>query len=152
MIVRPPRTRLARRRGTALLEFTVSTFALLFLMLLGGIEFGRMILVYTTVANAARAGVRYATVHGGLRSTISGVNGQSGPGNNPAEVVTMVKNFASTGVLSTSRLTVTVTYPSGTNAIGSPVTITVIYPYDPLSRYLPVQFNIGSTSQGIIAF
>lgn len=146
------RKRKAGNRGTALIEFSVSSCVLLFVVLLAGVEFGRMALVYTTVANAARAGARYAVVHGSLRSAITGVNGSSGPGNNPPEVVTMVKNFASTGVLSTSRLTVTVTYPAGTNTVGSPVTVTVVYPYDPLTSYLPLQFNIGSTTQGTIAF
>jgi hypothetical protein len=38
------------------------------IMLLFVVEMGRMVLVYTTVANAARAGVRYAIVHGSSRA------------------------------------------------------------------------------------
>ena len=69
------------------------------IMLLFVVEMGRTLLVYATVANAARAGVRYAIVHGSSRATGSTINDASGPGANPAQVVTVVKDFASAGLL-----------------------------------------------------
>ena len=120
------------------------------IMLLFVVEMGRALLVYTTVANAARAGVRYATVHG---STVgAAANDASGPGSNPAQVLTVVKNFASAGALTTSRLVINVTYPGGSNAPGQSVNITVVYPYDPLTTYFSKTLRLGSASQGIIIY
>jgi Flp pilus assembly protein TadG len=121
-------------------------------MLLLVVETGRMLLVYTTVANAARAGLRYAIVHGNSRSTGATVDSASGPGNNPTQVVTVVKNFASGGLLSTSLLVVTVTYPGGSNAPGQYVTVSAVYPYNPLITYFSKTLRLGSATQGIIVF
>jgi len=139
------------QRGSTLIEFSLCAFMLMMLTF-ATIEFGRMALVYTTVANSARAGARYAIVHGGKR-TGSGVNGPSGAGNT-TQVVTVVKNFASAGLLNLNTLTVTVTYPDiyPENDPGKRVNVTVVYPYDPFTTFLPLRFNLGSTSQGIIVF
>ena len=96
---------LAGRRGQTLVEFSVVA-VLTVIMLLFVVEIGRMLLVYTTVANAARAGVRYATVHGSTRTAGSTVDSAAGPGGNPTQVLTVVKNFASGGLLTTSLLVV----------------------------------------------
>ena len=141
--------RIARSRGTSLIEFSLCAF-LLIMVLLSVVEMGRMILLYTTVTNSARAAARYAIVHGSNR-TGSGSTGPSGPGANPAEVVQVAKNFAS--ILNTSALTVTVTYPGGNNLVGSLVNVTVSYPYDPLLGYFPLSgVTLRNTSQGVIAF
>jgi len=144
-------SRLAGRGGQTLVEFCVVTLltvgAALFV-----VEMGRMRLVYTTIANSARAGLRYATVHGSTRSAGTTIDSASGPGGNPAQVLTVVKNFASAGLLTTSRLVVNVTYPGGSNAPGQSVNITVVYPYDPLTTYFSKTLRLGSATQGIIVF
>ena len=89
------------------MEFTLVAF-LTVLMLLFVAEMGRMLLVYTTVANAARAGLRYAIVHGSSRATGATVDDASGPGSNPAQVLTVITNFASGGLLKPGRLVVNV--------------------------------------------
>jgi len=142
---------LAGRRGQTLVEFSVVAL-LTVIMLLFVVEIGRMLLVYTTVANAARAGVRYAVVHGSTRTAGSTVDSAAGPGADPAQVVTVVKNFASGGLLTTSRLVVHVTYPGASNAPGQFVTITAVYPYDPLTTYFSKTLRLGSSSQGVIVF
>jgi Flp pilus assembly protein TadG len=142
---------LAGRNGQTLVEFSVVA-VLTAIMLLFVVEMGRMLLVYTTVANAARAGVRYAVVHGSTRSAGSTVDNASGPGADPTQVVTVVKNFASGGLLTTSRLVIHVTYPGGSNAPGQYVTISVVYPYDPLTTYFSKTLRLGSATQGIIVF
>jgi len=139
-----------RANGQVLVEFAVVAFLSL-ILLLSIVEISRMTLVYTTVANAARAGARYAIVHGGTR-TGSGVDGPSGPAQNPAQVVTVVRNFASAGLLSTGNLVITVNYPGASNAPGQLVSVTVVYPYDPLTTYFPLRVRLGSTSQGVVAF
>ena len=134
-----------------MVEFSVVA-VLTAIMLLFVVEIGRVVLVYTTVANAARAGVRYAVVHGSSRSAGATVDSASGPGNNPTQVVTVVKNFASAGLLTPSRLGVTGTYPGGSNAPGQYVTVSAVYPYDPLTTYFSKTLRLGSASQGIIVF
>ena len=141
-------------RGSTMVEF--SLISLMFIIvLLGIIEMGRMVLVYTTVANAARAGARYAIVHGKDQSgTAETTSGPSGPTCPCAGVNTVVQNFASAGLLTTSNLTITVTYPGGNNKPGSLVKVAVSYPYDPLVTYFNSLLNttFGSTSEGVIAF
>jgi len=137
-------------RGQTLVEFSLVAF-LCMVLLLSIVEISRMALVYTTVANAAREGVRYSIVHGGMR-TGGGVDGPSGPAQNPAQVVTVIKNFASGGLLTTSNLIITVNYPGASNAPGQQVSVAVIYPYDPLTTYFPFRVRLGSVSQGVIAF
>lgn len=134
-------------QGSALIEFSLIAFMFI-IILLGIVELGRMVLVYTTLANAARAGARYAIVHGGDLTT-----GASGPGNT-AQIQTVVENFASAGLLNTNNLTVTVTYPNGINTAGGLVSVAVSYPYDPLVAYFSSTLNVtmGSTSEGVIAF
>jgi hypothetical protein len=69
-------------------------------------------------------------------------------------VKTVVKNFASAGLVNTSALTITVAYPGGNNNAGSLVTVTVAYTYDPFVNYFGTLLNktLGSTSQGIITY
>ena len=145
--MKPPHS---RARGQALVEFSLVAF-LSVMMLLSVVEISRVALVYTTVANAARAGARYAIVHGNMR-TGSGVDGPSGPAQNPPQVITVVKNFASAGLLNINALEITVNYPGASNAPGQPVAVTIVYPYDPLTSYFPLRVRLGSTSQGVITF
>jgi Flp pilus assembly protein TadG len=139
-------------RGSSLIEFALISF--MFIILLAGVvEMGRMVLVYTTIANAARAGARYAIVHG-ADQTVS----PSGPGNpcTCTNVKTVVKNFASAGLVNTSTppLTITVSYPNGNNNAGSLVTVKVMYTYDPFVNYFGTLLNktLGSTSEGVITY
>jgi Flp pilus assembly protein TadG len=131
-----------------LVEFAIVVFPLI-MVLLSIVEMGRMVLVYTTMANAARAGARYAIVHGGDLSS-----GGSGPTADPAAVITVVNNFASAGLLNTSNLVVHVTYPSGLNTAGYPVVVTTSYVYDPLVAYFDSSLSVtlASTSEGVITF
>jgi len=139
------------RTGQTLIEFSVVTL-LTVIMLLFVVEMGRMVLLYTAVANAARAGIRYAIVHGSSRAVGTTVNSASGPASNPAQVLRVVSNFAGTSPLTTSLLVVNVTYPGGSNAPGQTVNITVVYPYDPLTTYFSKTLRLGSAAQGIIVF
>lgn len=135
--------------GSTLVEFSLVGFMFI-IVLLGVFEMARMALVYTTVANAARVGTRYAIVHG-ADQTVS----PSGPGNpcTCPQVVTVVKNFASAGLLNTANLSVTVNYPNG-NVAGSPVTVTTSYTYDPFVTFFNslLSTTMGSKSEGIIVF
>lgn len=146
-------SRWRQEEGSAIIEFSLIAIAFIFL-LLGVVEMGRMVLVYTTVANAARAGARYAIVHGNDR-TGAGADGPSGPTDVAAgQVKTVVQNFASAGLLTTGNLTITVGYPDTTNGPGSRVSVTVSYPYDPLIPYFNAMLSqtLSSTSEGVITY
>jgi len=141
------------QRGSSIVEFALMGFALM-IIIFGCIEFDRMLLVYTAVADSARAGARYAIVHGSNRTgtgdPASGATGYAG-------VTTTVKNFAGSAPLNKDALTITVQYPGSTsvtdpgNTPGSPVIVSVSYPYDPFV-VLPLRVNLSSTSRGIIVF
>jgi Flp pilus assembly protein TadG len=137
-------------RGSSLIEFSLVGFMFI-IVLLGVVEMGRIILVYTTLANAAHAGTRYAIVHG-ADQTVSSM----GPGIpcTCTQIQTVVKNYASAGLLNVNNLTVTVNYPDGSNVAGSLVTVTASYTYDPLVGYFNSMLSttMGSTSQGVITF
>ncbi len=141
--------RRAYSRGATLVEFTLVAF-LLIITLLSVVEIARMVLVFTTVTNSARAAARYAIVHGATRTGM-GTDGPSGPGANPPEVVLVARNFAGTGAIDVSRLTITVTYFGG-NAVGGAVQVAVSYPYDPLIGLLPLSVPLSNVSRGVIVF
>ena len=144
-----PGTPAKSRRGSALVEFALTSVSLL-MLIFGVLEMQRMLLVYTTVANSARAGVRYAIVHGS-KHIGAGVDGPSGPGST-TQVKTVVKNFASAGLLTTANLNIDVLY-SPSNDPSSIVTVTVKYAYDPLVGWFTgLKVTLGSTTQGVITF
>lgn len=159
------------RRGATMIEFAFVLFILM-IVILAGIEFDRMTLVYTTLANSSRVGVRYAIVHGSNRTATG--DPASGPTDNPPNVITVVRNFASAGVLNTAALPaadcsdqnapgICVQYCSQTvtpgtwdctkktNTQGSLVKVRVIYTYDPFT-VLPLGVKLRSTTQGIVVF
>ena len=154
ILFRQPASTRFREHGATLIEFALVA-VLLCLLLLVLVDFGRMLLIYNSVAHAARTGVRYAIVHGdGAGSRVG-----SGPAADPSDVVAVVVNFAGSAPLNPALLAepgaVAVTYTNlggGGNGIGDLVEVTVTYPYDPLMGYFPLSFNLRARSQGRIAF
>jgi len=146
---------LSNERGATLLEVP---FALLWVLLVifGLTESGRLMLAYTTLAEAARAGTRYAIVHGNYR-TGGGVDGPSGPGNT-ANVEAAVKKVTTAAGLPATKITVYDTgtepmYLDGTNNIGGRVRVKVSYPFTSVLPLLaPFSVTIGGTSEGIICY
>ena len=145
------RMRLGNNRGQNLLEFAaciILTLALLFAV----VEFGRMMLVYTTIANAARIGVRYAMVNGSDTSTTT------------SQITAVVNNYLSAAPIVTGtgsgHATVTISYPgytalacaSGGTSPGCPVEVTVSYVYQPMLTYFRFNVTLSSQSQGVITF
>ena len=129
--------------GQNLVEFSVVAF-LSVMVILGVFEMCRMALVYTTLANGARVGVRYATVHGT----------DSPPA---TSVQSVVNTYLQAATVNTTNASVSVNYPDATGGVtckdpGCHVTVTVSYPYDPFTSYFPLSVNLWSTSQGVITF
>jgi len=138
----PPRIgRLADTRGQYLIEFSFCILAL-WILIFGVIEVSRMVLVYNTVANAARAGVRYAIVRGADLATPA----------SSSDVTTVVTNFAAAAPLTTSDPPLHITVSNAGGSVGSTVKVTVTYAYDPMSTLVPLSMNLSSTSQGVIVY
>jgi Flp pilus assembly protein TadG len=149
MRTRPPKE--GRRRGAALIEFAF-VCVLFLITLAAAFELCRMLLVYTTLANACRIGVRYAAVHGST-NTGSGLNAPSGPGTT-ANVESVVRDYTRGSLLDTGSLTITVEYPTGgasANAPGSRVRVQVVYPYDPFF-VVPLNVPLASRTEGVIVY
>ena len=141
-----------RRKGSTLIEFALVLIPVLSLVF-GGIEMDRMLLASNALDNAARAGVRYAVVRGVNHPTTV------------ANVGTVVQTFAGMGIIHSSSMTVSascsavstgtsavhVCYPTD-NHIGSAISVSVAYVYDPLTSFFPLSVTLRSTAKGTIAF
>src|SRR5262245_58979858 len=108
----------------------------------GGIEADRMLMVYTNLNDAAKAGARYAIVHGSTRTS-----GNVSAGDYSA-VTALVKSYA-TGV-NLDNVGVEVRYADGNNNIGSRVQVIVRYQYDPWVAFLSnlLSFEMDAQSKG----
>jgi Flp pilus assembly protein TadG len=142
MTLRSLKRILADSRGQSLVEFSLSALMLV-LVMFGIFEMSRMLLVYTTVSNAARAGARYAIVHGAHSNSPA----------TSASITTVVKNYLSAAPVNTSIAIITTGGTPG-GAEGLPVSVNVKYPYDPWIGFYTHLFsiNIFSTSEGVITW
>ena len=140
------------KRGSSAVEFALVAPVLLLLML-GTIDFGRLLWMTTTVEHAATAGARYAGVRG------SGNYGSLTPTELEAEITLMVKNRA-TGI-APSDLAVAITWldaggnplPPPDNVAGGSVTVTATYNFQfILVGFLSLPpFDLTGTSRVMIA-
>src|SRR5262245_33052827 len=131
------------KAGATMVEFLFIA-VLLFLVVFASLEFDRMLFVYTALADAAKAGVRYGTVRGSNRTSGSLSSSDT------TEIQTLVKSYVQ-GV-DKSRLTVTVTYPDGNNQIGSRVSVVAQYSYDPWVGLPLSGVTLSATSKGAITW
>ena len=115
------------RRGVTVVEMAVVAPVVLF-VLLGTFDLGIAVYAYNTMAEAARAGTRYAAVHGSQSST------KVGPTANDTTVANVVKSYAPGTVV--ADLAITSTWPDDDNNPGSDVTVTVVYTYRPAIAWL----------------
>lgn len=137
----------SRSRGQALAEFALVA-PLFFILLLGIIESGRFIYHYEMLNNAARAGVRYAIIHGAESGD------PSGPPDDPtgADIKQAVSD-AAISLVGVGDLTIPDPVYSGpngaTNKRGSSVTLVVSYTYSPLIPVLPI-IGITAEASGVV--
>jgi Flp pilus assembly protein TadG len=119
----------------------------LLVVLFTSIELDRMVFVYTNLADAAKAGVRYAIVRGSTRPS-----GASTPGD-PSPVSNMVDYYITAVDHDPSKLNIAVNYLDGNNNPGSRVQVLVQYTYDPWSGFPFLRgVNLRANSQGRIAY
>jgi Flp pilus assembly protein TadG len=131
------------RRGQSQIEF-LFVIVLFLLTLLGTFEFCRLLLSYTTLANASRVGMRYASVHGASNDV--------GYVTTTTEIEGIVRNFTRGSLIDATQVTVTTTWPQGgSTAPGAPVLVRVSYPYRPFVL-LPMQTNLDASAEGIVTY
>jgi Flp pilus assembly protein TadG len=134
------------RRGQALVEFAMSVLIAL-LLIFAGVEFCRIMLVYTTLADAARLGARYAITHGTIPGTTSpnASTIQSG-------VQAVVEKFLAPGTVNINTALISTSFPNGSTTPGNAVQVNVSYPYNLLVSRLPINVTLSTTSEGIITW
>ena len=137
--------------GQAMVEFLL-VILFVFLVFVSILQFILLMYGYTTLANSAKEGIRYAVVHG----TGAGSASCSGPGspgitcNDSAgdQVRIRVSQFASLSLQNVGISDVSVTYPGGCSAPGCEVKVTVSHGYNPLFLSWPnVTLNAAADGQ-----
>lgn len=116
----------AERAGVAVVEFAVIA-PLFFLLILGMIEFGRMVMVQQVITNASREGARTAIVQGATNTDVVGV----------------VQNYLAAGGVRGATVSVSPD-PIDLAGYGDPVTVTVSVPFRQVS-WLPTPMFLGDT-------
>jgi Flp pilus assembly protein TadG len=144
---RPAAGRTARpTAGQALVEFAMAALITL-LLVLAVVEFSRIMLVYTTLADAARLGARYAITHG----TVPG-NGVPTSSDIQSGVNGVVQKFLAPGTVNVNAAVISTSFPNGSATPGNAVQVNVSYPYNLLLSSLPINVTLSSTSEGVITW
>lgn len=109
------------RNGTTTVEVALVTPCVLF-VLVGMLDLGLATYSSNTLAEAVRAGARYAIVHG------SNSTSPAGPDANSAAVANAV--LASAPGIRSTQLEISSTWPDGINDYGNRVTVSATYNYN----------------------
>ena len=138
-------------RGSSIIE-TAAAFMISMTMVLVIIECSMMVYTYGVVAEAARHGVRYATIHGTDSTICSGPNtGCSDTAG--TNVVNDVKTFAANFTHNVSAMTVLVNYPESTGSTPSSlVTVAITYAYVPIFKLPVTGATFHTTAEGRILY
>jgi Flp pilus assembly protein TadG len=129
----PKHVRPTGRRGAAVVEFAVVA-SLLFLLILGIVEFGRAMMVLEMINNAARNGARVGVLNGSATSDVN----------------TAVTNALSGAGFSGVQTTVQVngaTADANTAVSGDSVSVAVKVPYNNVT-WLPTSLFLGGKTLG----
>src|SRR5215467_11919633 len=139
-----------RQSGNTLIEFTLVGIPLIFI-LISIFQMASSMWLYTSLAYAAKEGTRYAIVHGvncSLNgntycvtvSNVAAVINSAARGLDPNQMtVTLTPSQGSATTDTLANLISGSTYstttwppssPTGTNAVGQPVTISLVYPFN----------------------
>ena len=137
--------------GSVAIE-TALSFMMIMTLVLGIIECCMMVYTYSVLADAARHGVRYATIHGASSSNCSGPSTGCAD-SSAANVINDVTTYARTFTGNISGMTVQVTYPdAGGSTTPSRVTVTIRCTYRPLFNFPGMSQVFQVSSQGRIVY
>jgi len=137
--------------GQAQVEFVLSILFVL-LLIFGIFELIMLLYTYNVVADSAKEGVRYAIVLGSDSTNGTSSSGSSNCSGTPTGVYGRVCGYAATSFHDISGMTVTVSYPDGSNAPPNRVQVTVSYPYKPLLNLGWPNVTVNAAAEGRIAF
>jgi len=118
--------------GSIMIETTLG-FMIMMTMVLGIVECSMMAYTYSVMEEAAREGVRYATVHGINSASCNGPS--SGCDSTAANVISDVRAYAGTFTGGLNSMTVTVTYPDGNSKATSRVKVALSCTYAPVFHF-----------------
>lgn len=141
-----------RERGSSLAETAVVAVVLL-ATIFGIIDFGRALYTYSFVTNIAREGAHWAAVRGSQSCTNS--NNTLSDCNASATQIQSYVQSLSEGATSSSKMTVTPTWPNCTaaangaaNAPGCAVAVNVKYTFNFMMPFMPtLAIPMSTTSQ-----
>lgn len=144
-------TRVRKRERGASLPETAIVMAVLLALILGIMEFGRVMYTYAFVAQLARQGARWAIVRGSQCTLLDHCNAQS------TDIQNYVRSL-SEGATNPNNINVTATWPptqcppgASGNAPGCVVSVNVQYRYYFLSFISSGSIPMSSTSQMVIS-
>ena len=140
-----------RERGQASLEVVVSLMVI-FSLVFGLFEICMLTYTCSVLNNATEEGVRYAIVHGASSSNCSGPDSACADQAPYANVKAVVNAAALVSLHDMTAMTVTVSYPNSTAAVGSTVRIAVVYTYVPYLNFPGLQNRVSFSSQGQILY
>ncbi len=127
-------------------------YLIIFMLMLGIIQFCMMVYTFGVYSEAARVGTRYAVEHGTNSSNCSGPSTGCGD-SSAANVISAVNNYAAAYVAKISGMNVAVNYPDSTgSAAPSRVVVTITYTYAPFVSYAGFAQPFSITSQGRIQY
>jgi Flp pilus assembly protein TadG len=112
------------RRAAAAVEFAIVA-PVFFLLILGMVEYGRMVMVQQVITNASREGARQAVLDGATT----------------AEITNIVNAYLTNGSITGATVTVAPNPPTDAE-FGDPVTVTVSIPFSQVS-WLPSPMYLG---------
>lgn len=147
------RIRLGADRGAIQIEFILSILTVLF-VILGTWELIMVVYTMNVLSDGAKEGVRYAIVHGGGNTNCSGPNPPpscTSPDPTANNVVTLVKDYAKYSFVDVSAITVTVTYPDGSNDAPNRVRVEVRYDFVPFTA-LAIRPHLRAAAEGRIVY
>jgi Flp pilus assembly protein TadG len=119
------RSRPRQRGGAAAVEFAFVA-PVLFMLVFGMIEFGRMVMVQQVLTNASREGCRVGILDGSSSS----------------DVTTTVNNYLTSANINTATITIDPADPSSAGA-GDSVTVTVSVDFEDVT-WLPTAWFLGN--------
>jgi Flp pilus assembly protein TadG len=135
--------------GSIMIETTLG-FMVMMTMVLGIMECSMMAYTFSVMEEAAREGVRYASVHGIDSASCEGPS--SGCDATAANVISDVKAYAGTFTGSLSGMTVTVTYPDSASTATSRVKVALSCTYAPVFHFPGTAHLLQVSSSGRILY
>lgn len=135
--------------GSIMIE-TALGYMIMMTMVLGIIECSMMGYTFSVMEDAAREGVRYASVHGTNSPSCNGPS--SGCDATATNVGNDVKTYANTFTNGLTGMTVTVTYPDGTSTATSRVKVALSCTYAPVFHFPGTAHLLQVSASGRILY